>query len=100
MTAPSWLAGETIVQYVMGFGHWIPFVLLGYVGINLQTIYQIRNLPNKEIDLSGVGKTYIDGVQSAMALIHHCCTAWCSSSSHMLGEYIILKILITRKLGN
>ena len=35
MTALGWLAGETIVQYVKGFDHWIAFVLLGYVGINL-----------------------------------------------------------------
>lgn len=35
MTALGWLAGETIVQYVKGFDHWIAFGLLGYVGINL-----------------------------------------------------------------
>jgi len=35
MTALGWLLGETIVQYVQGFDHWIAFALLGYVGINL-----------------------------------------------------------------
>ena len=35
MTALGWLAGETIVQYVKGFDHWIAFALLGYVGFNL-----------------------------------------------------------------
>lgn len=35
MTALGWLMGETIVQYVQGFDHWIAFALLGYVGINL-----------------------------------------------------------------
>ena len=35
MTALGWLAGETIVQYVKGFDHWIAFALLSYVGINL-----------------------------------------------------------------
>ena len=35
MTALGWLAGETIVQYIKGFDHWIAFALLGYVGINL-----------------------------------------------------------------
>ena len=35
MTALGWLAGETIVQYVKGIDHWIAFILLGYVGINL-----------------------------------------------------------------
>ena len=35
MTALGWLAGETIVQYVQGFDHWIAFALLGYVGFNL-----------------------------------------------------------------
>ena len=35
MTALGWLAGETIVQYVKEFDHWIAFALLGYVGINL-----------------------------------------------------------------
>lgn len=35
MTGFGWLAGETIVQYVKGFDHWIAFALLGYVGINL-----------------------------------------------------------------
>jgi putative Mn2+ efflux pump MntP len=35
MTALGWLAGETVVNYVEGFDHWIAFALLGYVGINL-----------------------------------------------------------------
>jgi putative Mn2+ efflux pump MntP len=35
MTALGWLAGETIVQYLKGIDHWIAFILLGYVGINL-----------------------------------------------------------------
>jgi len=35
MTTSGWLAGETIVQYVEAFDHWIAFALLGYVGINL-----------------------------------------------------------------
>jgi len=35
MTALGWLAGETIVQYVKGFDHWIAFALLGYVSFNL-----------------------------------------------------------------
>ncbi len=35
MTALGWLAGETIVQYVERFDHWIAFALLGYVSINL-----------------------------------------------------------------
>ncbi len=35
MTALGWLAGETIVQYVKLFDHWVAFALLGYVGFNL-----------------------------------------------------------------
>jgi len=35
MTALGWLAGETIVNYVEEFDHWIAFALLAYVGINL-----------------------------------------------------------------
>lgn len=35
MTALGWLVGETVVRYVKGFDHWIAFILLGYVGINL-----------------------------------------------------------------
>lgn len=35
MAALGWLAGETIIQYVQAFDHWIAFVLLAYVGINL-----------------------------------------------------------------
>ena len=35
MTALGWLAGETIVQFVQGFDHWIALLLLSYVGINL-----------------------------------------------------------------
>ncbi len=35
MTALGWLAGETIVNFIKGFDHWIALGLLGYVGINL-----------------------------------------------------------------
>jgi putative Mn2+ efflux pump MntP len=35
MAAVGWLAGETIVQYVEAFDHWIALALLGYVGANL-----------------------------------------------------------------
>lgn len=35
MTALGWLMGSTIVRYVEEFDHWIAFVLLGYVAINL-----------------------------------------------------------------
>lgn len=35
MTALGWLAGETVIQYVKGFDHWIAFALLCYVGLNL-----------------------------------------------------------------
>lgn len=35
MTGLGWLAGATIVRLVEGFDHWIAFVLLAYVGINL-----------------------------------------------------------------
>jgi putative Mn2+ efflux pump MntP len=35
MTALGWLAGETVVQYVEKFDHWIAFILLGYVAVNL-----------------------------------------------------------------
>jgi putative Mn2+ efflux pump MntP len=35
MTALGWLAGETVVNYVEDFDHWIAFALLSYVGINL-----------------------------------------------------------------
>jgi manganese efflux pump family protein len=35
MAALGWLAGETMTRYVNGFDHWIAFVLLGYVGVNL-----------------------------------------------------------------
>src|SRR5512139_3847139 len=35
MTALGWLAGETIVQYVQEFDHWIALILLGYVGVRL-----------------------------------------------------------------
>jgi manganese efflux pump family protein len=31
----GWAAGETIVQYVERFDHWIALALLGYAGINL-----------------------------------------------------------------
>ena len=43
MTALGWLAGETIVQYVKGFDHWVAFALLGYVSFNL-----IRSGLNKD----------------------------------------------------
>ncbi len=35
LTALGWLAGETVVQYVKGFDHWIAFALLAYVSFNL-----------------------------------------------------------------
>lgn len=35
MTALGWLAGDTIILYVEQFDHWIAFLLLAYVGINL-----------------------------------------------------------------
>ena len=35
MTALGWLMGETVVNYIKGFDHWIAMVLLGYVGVNL-----------------------------------------------------------------
>jgi len=35
MTALGWLAGETVVNAIQGFDHWIAMALLGYVGINL-----------------------------------------------------------------
>lgn len=35
MTALGWIVGETVVNYVKGFDHWIALALLGYVGINL-----------------------------------------------------------------
>src|SRR5512140_2184127 len=35
MTALGWLAGETIVNFIKGFDHWIALALLGYVGVNL-----------------------------------------------------------------
>ncbi len=35
MTALGWLAGETVIQYVKSIDHWLAFLLLGYVGINL-----------------------------------------------------------------
>lgn len=35
MTALGWVAGETIVNYIKGFDHWIAMLLLGYVGFNL-----------------------------------------------------------------
>jgi putative Mn2+ efflux pump MntP len=35
MTALGWLMGETVVNYVKNFDHWIAMALLGYVGINL-----------------------------------------------------------------
>ena len=35
MTALGWLIGETVIQYVQSIDHWIAFVLLGYVAVNL-----------------------------------------------------------------
>jgi putative Mn2+ efflux pump MntP len=35
MNVLGWLVGETIVQYVRGFDHWLAFALLGYVSFNL-----------------------------------------------------------------
>jgi len=35
MSALGWLVGETIVQFVEDFDHWIAFALLGYLGIKL-----------------------------------------------------------------
>jgi putative Mn2+ efflux pump MntP len=35
MTALGWLMGETVVNYIKGFDHWIAIALLGYVGVDL-----------------------------------------------------------------
>ena len=35
MTALGWVVGETIVNYIKGYDHWIAMILLGYVGVNL-----------------------------------------------------------------
>ena len=35
MTALGWLAGETVLQYVEAFDHWLAFGLLAYAGISL-----------------------------------------------------------------
>jgi manganese efflux pump family protein len=35
MTELGWVIGETVVNYVEGFDHWIAMILLVYVGINL-----------------------------------------------------------------
>lgn len=35
MTALGWIVGGTVVSYIQGYDHWIAFLLLGYVGINL-----------------------------------------------------------------
>ena len=35
MNVLGWLVGETIVQYVRGFDHWLAFALLGYVSFSL-----------------------------------------------------------------
>ncbi|MCE1253044.1 MAG: manganese efflux pump MntP family protein [Anaerolineae bacterium] len=43
MTALGWLAGSTVVQYVSQIDHWIAFILLAYVGLNL-----IRSGLNKD----------------------------------------------------
>jgi manganese efflux pump family protein len=35
MTALGWVVGETVVNYIKDYDHWIAFLLLGYVGFNL-----------------------------------------------------------------
>jgi putative Mn2+ efflux pump MntP len=35
MTALGWIVGETVVNYIKEYDHWIAFLLLGYVGFNL-----------------------------------------------------------------
>jgi manganese efflux pump family protein len=35
MTALGWVIGDTIVNYIKGYDHWIALILLAYVGINL-----------------------------------------------------------------
>ncbi len=35
MIALGWLIGETVIMYVERFDHWIAFILLGFVGVNL-----------------------------------------------------------------
>jgi putative Mn2+ efflux pump MntP len=35
MTALGWVVGETIVNFVKGYDHWIALLLLAYVGANL-----------------------------------------------------------------
>ena len=35
MTLLGWLMGSTIANFISGIDHWVAFVLLGYVGINM-----------------------------------------------------------------
>jgi manganese efflux pump family protein len=35
MTVLGWLMGSTIANFISGIDHWVAFVLLGYVGINM-----------------------------------------------------------------
>lgn len=35
MTTIGWLLGSTIVEFIAAFDHWVAFVLLFYVGINM-----------------------------------------------------------------
>lgn len=35
MTALGWVVGETVVNYVKDYDHWVAAILLGYVGLNL-----------------------------------------------------------------
>jgi len=35
MTALGWLMGGSLLVYIKDFDHWIAFILLGYVGLNL-----------------------------------------------------------------
>jgi putative Mn2+ efflux pump MntP len=35
MTVLGWVVGETVVNYIKGYDHWIAMILLGYVGFNL-----------------------------------------------------------------
>lgn len=35
MTALGWVVGETVVNYVKDYDHWVAAILLGYVGFNL-----------------------------------------------------------------
>lgn len=35
MTALGWVVGETVVNFIKGYDHWVALLLLGYVGTNL-----------------------------------------------------------------